>query len=268
MCKIKLFCWWSEWRNVVGLRRGSCTEGLERGMELRLGGPCTVRSNASWVIATWHPLPIVLTSGGFLVGVQWVTWVNGSHGTPYLDRMTDRHHWKHYLSATSLKSGNKTRAEYGVFQTNLCPFHYQRSLHSWLDSLLTLLNLKRRMHSDKGQTCKKISCTYLNIRTITKVEMPRTVKNQTYSWLLPELFYIYLHLQGHWYSHFLLRYCDQFHMPTGVKTSWCNESISNKLDCLFTNIPGTYWLSFNPESMIRGCISSKLPPYINRNWCQ
>ena len=44
------------------------------------GVPCTVGSNASWVIVTWDP--------------------------PCVNRMTDRQDWKHYLPATSLAGGN------------------------------------------------------------------------------------------------------------------------------------------------------------------
>ena len=46
------------------------------------GGPCIVRSNASWVMVTWEPLPC-----------EWNDW------------LMDRHSWKYYLPTTSLASG-------------------------------------------------------------------------------------------------------------------------------------------------------------------
>ena len=64
-----------------GRARGSnvwCWGGGELGPAP--GRPCTVRSNASWVMVTWRPPSPPL----------------------WTDRQTDRHEWKHYLPTTSL----------------------------------------------------------------------------------------------------------------------------------------------------------------------
>ena len=75
---------WGSWLYVQG---GTGLGGPRSDVQPRLGwGPCTMGSNAWWTMVTWGP---------------------------HVDRMTDKHDWKHYLSATSLAGGkNSTYASY------------------------------------------------------------------------------------------------------------------------------------------------------------
>ena len=93
------------------------------------------------VWARWFSIPTTNSSNLITVGRVWVLWVVVTwEPPPPVNRMTDRHDWKHYLPATSLAGGN--RNESATMTGKFTIVHFSRLMMNGNFSVVTQLEFR------------------------------------------------------------------------------------------------------------------------------
>ena len=113
-------------------------------------------------------------------------WMGAGPGTETpspMDRMTDRHDWKHYLSATSLAGGNNTfclKYEIKMFLTHA---HAVIFLLTWYNILYHLRctlhptqKVKLKLKPHLVQRCNKKQLLAPNIRTYYRIRQTSAIR--------------------------------------------------------------------------------------------